>query len=98
MDTPHDPMASGFVYPLAVAQLRAIAGRLAAAIDRFRRKVLASTLSITPDTAFSIEAIEEALARYRKPEIFNMDQARGSLLLNCIRRKTGRSRARHDRG
>lgn len=91
-------MASGFAYPLAVAQLRAIAGRLAAAIDRFCRKVLAWKLSITPDTAFCIEAIEEALARYRKPEILNMDQAWGSLLLNCIRRKTVRSRACHDRG
>lgn len=55
------PMARGFVY-------------LAAVVDWFSRKVLAWRLSITMDTAFCIEAVEEALAKHGKPEIFNSDQ------------------------
>jgi hypothetical protein len=31
-------------------------------------------LSITMEAAFCIEAVEEALARYRRPNIFNTDQ------------------------
>jgi putative transposase len=61
MDITYIPMARGFVY-------------LAAVIDWFSRKVLAWKLSITLDTAFCIEAVEEALAKYGKPEIFNTDQ------------------------
>jgi putative transposase len=61
MDITYIPMARGFVY-------------LAAVVDWFSRKVLAWKLSITLDTAFCIEAVEEALARYGKPEIFNTDQ------------------------
>jgi Integrase core domain len=38
------------------------------------RKVLAWRLSNTMDTEFCIEALEEALAEYDKPEIFNSDQ------------------------
>jgi putative transposase len=56
-------MARGFVY-------------LAAVIDWFSRKALAWRLSITMDRAFCIEAVEEALARYGKPEIFNTEVAR----------------------
>ena len=55
------PMARGFVY-------------LAAVVDWFSRKVLAWRLSITMDTAFCIEAVEDAMARFGKPEIFNTDQ------------------------
>ena len=55
------PMARGFVY-------------LAAVVDWFSRKVLAWKLSITLETEFCLEAVEEALARYGKPEIFNTDQ------------------------
>jgi putative transposase len=47
-------MARGFAY-------------LAAVIDWFSRKVLAWKLSITLDTGFCIEAVEEALAKYGKP-------------------------------
>ena len=47
---------------------------LAAVIDWFSRKVLAWELSITLETEFCLEAVEEALARYGKPEIFNTDQ------------------------
>ena len=61
MDITYIPMARGFVY-------------LAAVMDWFSRKVLAWRLSITMDRAFCIEALEEALARYGKPRIFNTDQ------------------------
>ncbi len=55
------PMARGFVY-------------LTAVVDWFSRKVLAWRLSITMDVAFCIEAVEEAMARFGRPEIFNTDQ------------------------
>ena len=61
MDITYIPMARGFVY-------------LAAVVDWFSRRVLAWRLSITMDTAFCIEAVEAALARYGRPEIFNTDQ------------------------
>ncbi len=61
MDITYVPMARGFVY-------------LAAVVDWFSRKVLAWRLSITLAADFCIEALEEALARYGKPEIFNTDQ------------------------
>ena len=61
MDISYIPMARGFVY-------------LAAVIDWFSRRVLAWKLSITMDTSFCLEALEEALAKYGKPEIFNTDQ------------------------
>ena len=61
MDITYIPMARGFVY-------------LAAVIDWFSRRVLAWRLSITLEAAFCIEAVEEAIARYGCPEIFNTDQ------------------------
>ena len=61
MDISYIPMARGFVY-------------LAAVIDWHSRRVLAWRLSISMDTAFCAEAVEEAIARYGKPEIFNTDQ------------------------
>ena len=61
MDITDIPMARGFVY-------------LAAVVDWFSRKALAWRLSITMDTAFCIEAVEDAMARFGKPEIFNTDQ------------------------
>ncbi|NDB69208.1 MAG: IS3 family transposase [Methylocystaceae bacterium] len=61
MDITYIPMARGFVY-------------LAAVVDWFSRKVLSWRLSITLETEFCLEAVEEALARYGKPEIFNTDQ------------------------
>jgi len=61
MDITYIPMARGFVY-------------LAAVVDWFSRKALAWRLSITMDTAFCIEAVEEAMARFGKPDIFNTDQ------------------------
>ncbi len=61
MDITYIPMARGFVY-------------LAAVMDWFSRKVLAWRVSITMDTAFCVETVEEALARYGAPDIFNTDQ------------------------
>ena len=61
MDITYIPMARGFVY-------------LAAVIDWFSRRVLAWRVSITMEAAFCVEALEEALARHGKPEIFNTDQ------------------------
>jgi putative transposase len=61
MDITYIPMARGFVY-------------LAAVIDWFSRRVLAWRLSITMEAVFCIEAVEEALARFGKPDIFNTDQ------------------------
>ena len=61
MDITYVPMARGFVY-------------LAAVVDWFSRRVLAWRLSITMEAAFCVEALEEALTRYGRPEIFNSDQ------------------------
>ena len=61
MDITYVPMARGFVY-------------LAAVIDWLSRRVLAWRLSITMEAAFCVEALEEALACYGRPEIFNTDQ------------------------
>ena len=61
MDITYIPMARGFVY-------------LAAVVDWFTRRVLSWRLSITMEVAFCIEAVEEALTKYGKPEIFNTDQ------------------------
>lgn len=61
MDITYIPMARGFVY-------------LAAVVDWFTRRVLSWRLSITLEVDFCLEAVEEALARHGKPEIFNTDQ------------------------
>ena len=61
MDISYIPMARGFVY-------------LAAVVDWFSRKILSWKLSITMDVSFCLEAVEEALSRNEKPEIFNTDQ------------------------
>ena len=60
-DITYVPMARGFVYLIAV-------------VDWFSRRVLAWRLSITLTADFRVEALEEALARHGKPEIFNTDQ------------------------
>jgi putative transposase len=43
-------------------------------VDWFSRRVLAWRVSITMEVDFCLEAVEEALARYGKPTIFNTDQ------------------------
>ena len=54
-------MRRGFLYLVAV-------------MDWATRKVLAWRVSNTMDVEFCIEALEEALARFGRPEIFNTDQ------------------------
>lgn len=60
-DISYIPMAKGFVYLVAI-------------VDWFSRKVLAWRVSISMEVDFCVEALEEALARFGKPEIFNTDQ------------------------
>jgi putative transposase len=61
MDITYIPMARGFVY-------------LAVVLDWFSRRVLSWRLSITMEAAFCVETLEDALARYGKPDVFNTDQ------------------------
>lgn len=61
MDISYIPMRRGFVY-------------LAAVVDVASRRVLAHRVSITMEATFCVEALEEALAKHGKPEIFNTDQ------------------------
>ena len=60
-DITYIPIGRGFLYLVAI-------------IDWASRAVLAWRLSNTIDAAFCVEALEEALARFGKPEIFNTDQ------------------------
>jgi putative transposase len=60
-DITYLPMAHGFLYLVAI-------------LDVASRKVLAFRLSNTLTADFCIEALEEALATYGAPEIFNTDQ------------------------
>ena len=60
-DITYIPMAKGFVYLVAV-------------MDWFSRRVLAWRLSITMETEFCVEALQEAMDRHGHPEIFNTDQ------------------------
>ena len=55
------PMQHGFLYLVAV-------------IDWATRKVLAHRVSISMSADFCVEALEEAIAKYGAPEIFNTDQ------------------------
>jgi putative transposase len=57
------PMRRGFLYLVAV-------------MDWASRKVLAWRLSNTMDVEFCLEAVEAAMVRYGRPEIFNTDQGR----------------------
>jgi putative transposase len=61
MDISYIPMKRGFVY-------------LAAVIDWCTRRVLAWRVSISMEMDFCLEAVEEAMARHGKPQIFNTDQ------------------------
>ena len=61
MDISYIPMAKGFVY-------------LAAVIDWHTRRVLSWRVSITMETAFCVEALQEALEKHGAPAIFNTDQ------------------------
>ena len=60
-DVTYIPMRRGFLYLVAV-------------MDWATRKVLSWRVSNTMDVEFCIEALQEALARFGRPEIFNTDQ------------------------
>ena len=60
-DITYIPMRRGFLYLVAV-------------MDWSTRKVLSWRVSNTMDVEFCVEALEEALARFGRPEIFNTDQ------------------------
>ena len=60
-DITYIPMPKGFFYLVAI-------------MDWHSRKVLSWRLSNTMDAIFCVEALEEALALYGRPEIFNSDQ------------------------
>ena len=60
-DITYIPMRDGFVYLVAI-------------MDWYSRRVLSWRLSNTQDSAFCVEALEEALSNFGPPEIFNTDQ------------------------
>ncbi len=60
-DITYIPMARGFVYLVAV-------------VDWFSRRVLSHRVSITMEAGFCVEALEEAIGKHGRPEIFNSDQ------------------------
>jgi putative transposase len=60
-DITYIPMKRGFVYLFAV-------------VDWASRRILSWRLSNTLTTDFCIEAVQEAINKYGKPEIFNTDQ------------------------
>lgn len=60
-DITYIPMRKGFLYVVAI-------------MDWHSRKVLSWRLSNTLNADFCIAALEEALAKYGKPDIFNTDQ------------------------
>ena len=55
------PLAHGFVYLVAI-------------MDWHTRHVLSWRVSTTQDTSFCLEALEEAIEKYGRPDIFNTDQ------------------------
>jgi putative transposase len=61
MDITYITMARGFVY-------------LAVVLDWASRRVLSWRVSITMEAAFCVETLQDGLAKYGKPEIFNTDQ------------------------
>jgi len=60
-DITYIPMRRGFLYLVAI-------------MDWATRKVLAWRLSNTMDTGFCVMALEDALARFGRPDMFNTDQ------------------------
>jgi len=60
-DITYIPIGRGFLYLVAV-------------IDWASRAVLSWRLSNTMDVSFCVDALEEALSRFGKPQIFNTDQ------------------------
>lgn len=60
-DITYIPLAHGFAYLVAI-------------MDWYSRRVLAWRLSNTMESSFCVDALEEALANYPSPQIFNTDQ------------------------
>lgn len=60
-DLTYIPMKKGFMYLVAI-------------MDWYSRKVLSWRLSNSMEPDFCVEALEDAIAKYGKPEIFNSDQ------------------------
>ena len=60
-DLTYVPMAKGFAYLVAI-------------IDLYSRKVLSFRVSNAMTSEFCVEVLDEALARFGTPEIFNTDQ------------------------
>ena len=61
LDTTYIRMARGFVY-------------LTAVVDVYSRRILAHRTAITLEAVHAVEALQEAYARFGKPEIINTDQ------------------------
>lgn len=60
-DITYIPLARGFMYLVAV-------------MDWYSRKVLCWRVSNTLDSTFCVDALEEAIYRFGRPQIFNTDQ------------------------
>src|SRR6266702_7231525 len=67
-------LVSAFEPGEAIARTSVFAITSPVVLDWFSRRVLAWRLSITMETAFCVETLEDAMACYGKPEIFNTDQ------------------------
>ena len=61
MDITYIPMARGFVY-------------LTVVMDWYSLRVLSQRVSVTMDTRFCLDALEESVEKYGPPEIMNTDQ------------------------
>ena len=61
LDTTYIPMARGFVY-------------LTAVVDVASRQVLAHKVAVTLEAVHAVDVIEQAFAKYGRPEIVNTDQ------------------------
>jgi len=81
-DITYVPIGRGFLYMVAI-------------IDWASRAVLAWRLSNTMDVGFCLAALEEALARFGKPEIFNTDSQWQPIHQRGLHRHAGGGRHPH---
>ena len=80
-DITYLPMAKGFVYLVAI-------------LDLYSRKVVAWRTNNTLTSDFCVEALQEALMRFGRPEIFNTDQGSqftAEVFTNVLKPTTSRS-------
>lgn len=84
-DISYIPMGRGHVYLVGIIDWysRAFSSRRhrSRTDEDSSAKILSYRISNTMDRHFCLEALDEALAKYGKPEIFNTDQ--GSQCLSC---------------